>query len=65
MGELSDAQLWYDTLKKIARQYLTPEQCGRECRSYGLEAEEMIMMTYENIQAEAERAIKGKRRPKS
>lgn len=61
---MSDAQLWYDTLKKIARAYMTPAQCHRSAGSHGLEPTEMIAMTFENIQIDAERAIKGKRRPK-
>ncbi len=61
----SDAQLYYDVLKKIARDYMTPEQCARNCHKDGLQPEEMLAMSYENIQAEAERAIKGKRRPQS
>ena len=62
---MSDAQLWYDTLKKIARAYMTPAQCLRAADSQGLDPDEMIAMTFENIQIDAERAIKGKRRPPS
>ena len=61
----SDAQLYYDVLKRIARDYMTPEQWARSCHKDGLQPEEMLAMSYENIQAEAERAIKGKRRPQS
>ena len=61
----SDAQRYYDALRKIAREYMTPEQCARHAASYGCSPEEMIEMSYENIQNVAEVAIKGKRRPKA
>ena len=63
--KLSNEQFYFDTLKKIARKYQTAEQLRRRGGQYGLDADEEIEMAYENIQAEAENAIRGKRRPKS
>lgn len=57
-------QLYYDTLKRIARGYQTVEQMRRNGGRYGLTDTEEIEFAYENMQQEAERAIKGKRRPK-
>ena len=58
-------QRLYDTLKKIARQYMTPAQIARDAERDGrpLDRREYLEMAYENIQGEAERAIKGLRRP--
>jgi hypothetical protein len=58
-------QRLYDTLKKIARQYMTPAQIARDAeRSHGtLDRREYLEMAYENIQCEAKAAIKGMRRP--
>lgn len=65
MNEQSDEQRYYDTLKKIARRYMTPDQIRRDAKNAGLDYDEYLEMSYENIQLDAERAIKGKRRPKS
>lgn len=62
---MSNEQLYFDTLKRIARSYQTADQLKRRGGQYGLDAAEEIEMAYENIQGEAERAIKGKRRPKA
>lgn len=59
------AQRYYDALKRIARVYMTPDQLRRDANKIGLEFEEYIEMSYDNIQVEAERAIKGRRRPRS
>lgn len=61
---MSNERLYYDTLKKIARGYQTAEQLHRNAGQYGCSFEEEIEMAYENLQGEAEFAIKGKRRPK-
>ncbi len=46
------------TLKKIAKDYMTPEQLRKNSeRMYGLEFEEFIEMAYGNIQADAANAI--------
>lgn len=57
----------YDTLKRIARDYEKPERLRRRAeRDWGVSGEEALEMAYENIQQEAENAIKGLRirRPK-
>lgn len=61
---MSNEQSYFDALKKIARGYQTVDQLRKRGGQYGLDAAEEIEMSYENIQAEAARAIKGKRRPK-
>lgn len=62
---MSNEQVYYDALKRIARGYDTPEKLRRNSESnWGCTYEEALEMTYENLQAEAARAIHGKRRPK-
>ncbi|WP_033447563.1 hypothetical protein [Bordetella bronchiseptica] len=57
-------QRMYDTLKRIARGYCTPDQMRRsEKARCGLDYEEALGYAYENIQREAAQAIKGMRRP--
>lgn len=57
-------QRMYDTLKRIARGYCTPDQMRRsEKARCGLDYEEALGYSYENIQQEAAQAIKGMRRP--
>ena len=49
-------------LRRILR-YQTPEQLRRHCeKQYGLEFEEAIQMAYENIQGEAQSALRGYRK---
>ena len=57
--------LYYDTLTRIAKHYDTAAriQATAEDR-YGLSPVEALEMAYENVQADAARAISGKRRPK-
>ena len=63
---MSNEQLYFDTLKRIAKGYKTPDQLRRQSqKEYGLDYAEAIEMAYENLQAEASRVIHGKRRPKS
>lgn len=51
----------YDALKKIGK-YMTPDQFRRDSGSNsGLDYEEYLEMSYENIQAEAKRATHGVR----
>lgn len=51
----------YDALKRIGK-YMTPDQIRRDAkREMGLDYEEYLEMSYENIQAEAKRAIHGVR----
>jgi len=59
----ANEQAYFDALKRIARNYMTPDQIRRDAKNVGLDYEEYLEMSYENIKAEAERAIKGKRRP--
>jgi len=63
---MSHEQYYYDVLKRIAKGYQTPDQLRRRSeKDWGLEYHEALEMTFENLQAEAARAIHGKRRPKS
>lgn len=62
--KLEQQQRMYDTLKRIARGYQTPDQLRRNSeRDFGCEFEDALEMSYENLQQEAENAIKGVRRP--
>lgn len=61
---LEREQIMYDALRRIAKEYQTPEKLRRNAeRQYGLEYEEALEMAYENIQSLASFAIKGMRRP--
>ena len=61
----SNEQIYYDVLKRIAKSYASPERLKRDSeKRYGCSGDEALEMAYENIQWDAERAIKGKRRPK-
>ena len=47
-------------LKKISKDYQTPTQLRRNAeKQYGLDFEEALEMSYENIQMEAKSAAKG------
>lgn len=65
---VSNEQRYYDTLRRIAKMYDSPEGLRRQV-DRGVACtdsfEDFLTMAYENIKFEAERAIKGKRRPKS
>ena len=61
----SNEQRYYDALKRIARDYQTSDQLRRRAGQYGCDHVEELEMVYENIQGEANAAIKGRRRPKS
>lgn len=58
----NNEQSYFDTLKRI-RSYMTPDQIRRDAKNTGLDYEEYLEISYENIKAEAARTIKGKRRP--
>jgi hypothetical protein len=64
----SNEQRYYDALYKIARKYEKSEKLAHfeedSDDGYGLSGAETLEYAYDNIQAEAERAIHGKRRPK-
>ena len=62
---MTNEQLYYDTLKRIAKGYMTPEQLRRRAeKEYGIDYEDALEMSYDNLQCEAADAIRGKRRPK-
>lgn len=62
---MNNEQFYYDTLKRIAKGYQTPDQLRRNSeRDFGCRYHEALEMTYENLQMEAANAIRGKRRPK-
>jgi hypothetical protein len=55
---------YYEALREIAKSYSTPEQLRRTAeRDWGVSYHEALEMAYDNIQATAADAIKGKRRP--
>lgn len=57
------ARRYYDMLKRITL-YDSPAKLKRSSgKDWGLEYVEALEMAYENIQQDARRAIKGKRRP--
>lgn len=64
---MSHEQEYFDALRKIARNYHPSEWfTDRNAdQAYGVEGREALEMAYDNIQAEAEAAIKGRQRPKS
>lgn len=50
----------YSTLKRIAKGYQTPDKLRKRAdKQYGLDFEEALEMSYENIQEEAKKAVKG------
>ncbi len=60
----SNERLYFDTLRRIARDYCTAEKLMRDAdRRYGFSPAEALQMAYDNIQADAANAIRGKRRP--
>jgi hypothetical protein len=60
---ISNELLYYDTLKRIAKEYMTTEKLIR--RAYGVSYCEALEMSYNDIQCAAADAIRGKRRPKA
>lgn len=62
---LAREQKLYDALKRIT-QYDPPRTIRHSAeRHYGLPADEVFEMAYENIREEAKAAIKGMKRPTS
>ena len=60
----NNEQIYFDVLRHIARGYDSSRRIMHNSdKNYGLSPIEALEMAYDNIQAEAERAIKGKRRP--
>jgi hypothetical protein len=60
----SDAQRFYDALKRITRYQSAERLAATSEKQYGLEPQEALEMAYDNIQGEARAALHGKRRPK-
>lgn len=61
----NNEQRYYDALQRIAKDYMTPAQIARDANSgFGIDELEYLQYAYENIQALARLAIKGRRRPK-
>lgn len=63
-NQFRDYHKMRNALLKIAKDYMTPEQLRKECKKgygAGVSYEEAIEMSYENIQIEAEAAVKGVR----
>lgn len=58
-----DARRYFDALKRIAKDRMTPDQIRRDAPNVGLEYEEYLEMAYENMQQDARNAIHRKRRP--
>lgn len=61
----SNEKIYYDALARIARGYDDATKLKNDPQYNGLEYWEVLEMGYDNLQAEAERAIKGKVRPSS
>ena len=62
---MSNEQKYFDVLKRIAVGYASTDELKQDSeQDYGLPYEETLEMAYENIQQEAQAAIKNKRRPK-
>ena len=62
---MSYERFYFDTLRRIARDYLTVEQIKRDAeRKYGISYQEALELAYENMQLDAADVIKGKRRPR-
>ena len=63
MGVLNE-QRYFDALRKIAKAYMTTDQLQRCAeKKYHVGYLEALEMAYDNIQAEAAAAIRGRRRP--
>ncbi len=61
----SNERRYYDALKRIAKAYQSSDRIAAMAeKQYGLEPREALEMAYDNIQGEAEVALRGKRRPK-
>lgn len=63
---MSYERFYFDTLRRIARDYLTVEQLQRDSeKKYGIPYQEALELAYENMQLDAARVIRGKRRPRA
>lgn len=62
MSESTELEIaLHSVLRRIAREYMTPDQLRRDAKNVGLDYEEYLEMTYENIQGLAAAAIRGVR----
>lgn len=62
---MSDEQRYFDALRTIAKEYMTPAQLQRgSMKKFGLDYHEALEMSYDNIQLLAKDAIAGRKRPK-
>jgi hypothetical protein len=53
---VTNEQLYFDALKRIAKSYQTPDQLRRNAeKQYGCSYHKALEMAYENLQAEAAR----------
>lgn len=48
-------------LRKISRDYMTPAQIRKDAKNEGLDFDEYLEMSYENIQRDAHYAVSGVR----
>jgi hypothetical protein len=63
-GSSNEAR-YFDALRRIAKDYLPAERILRDGQKlYGVDGEEALVMSYQNIQDEAAAAIRGRRRPR-
>lgn len=63
---MSNENIYYYALRRIAKEYMTTEQLKRRAeKQYGVSYHEALEMSYDNIQGCAADAIRGKRRPKN
>ena len=63
---MTNEAIYYNALRQIARDYMSSDELRRKAeKQYGLPFEEALEMAYDNIQADAAAAIKGKRAPKA
>jgi hypothetical protein len=60
----TNEQRYFDALKRITLYQSVDRLRRRSEKEWGVEFPEVLEMVYENVKSEAERAIRGKRRPK-
>jgi hypothetical protein len=65
MNAQSNEQRYFDMLKRITLYQSVEHLRKHSQRDWALPFEEALEMAYENIISDAQRAIRGKRRPKA
>jgi hypothetical protein len=61
---MDNGQRYHEALRQIAKEYLTTEQLAKRAEKlYGVNYHEALEMSYDNIQATAANAIRGRHRP--